>query len=193
MKLFKPITDMWKQVQSLTESAGSLLEGVSGGGLDGMMRQFMGITPDGLIRKVDSDMGAGVMRLVSEDDKEGLKIAVEWRDYVVSGLEEMREAALILHKFSSGDAVEAEESVREMSEYLKERGPEIARRRKERTMEAELRRLRKMVKEMSEFLETDIPVDESKKAMRPQPLSGSGSNSGQGVRNEVVKESEHKD
>lgn len=193
MKLFKPITDMWKQIQSLTENAGSLLEGVSSGGIDGVMRQFMGLTPDGLIRKVDSDMGSGVMRLVSEGDEKSLKIAVEWRDYVVSGLEEMQEAALILRKFSSEDAAEAEEAVGEMSEYLKEKGPEIARRRKERAMEAELRRLRKMVKEMSTFLETDSSADKPREGMRPQSSSGRGGNSGQKGSNGVVKESEHKD
>lgn len=193
MKLFKPITDMWKQVQSLTENAGSLLEVASGGGIDAMMRQFMGLTPEGLIKKVDSDMGSGVMRLISEGDQDSLKIAVEWRDYVVSRLKEMQEAALILGKFNSEDTVKATEAVEEMSEYLKERGPEIARRRKERAMEAELRRLRKMVKEMSEFLETDIPVDESKKGTRPQSSSMGGSNTERRVRKVVVEERESKD
>ena len=153
----------------------------------------MGLTPDGLIKKVDSDMGSGVMRLVSEGDQDSLKITVEWRDYVVSGLEEMREAAQILNKFNSEDTAEAEEAVREMSEYLKERGPELAHRRKERAMEAELRRLRKMLKEMSEFLETDTSTDESKEGMRPQSSSGSGGNSQRGVRNVVVEERESKD
>ena len=193
MKLFKPLTQMWKQVQSLTESAGSLLQGALGGGLDGMMRQFMGLTPDGLIRKVDSDMGSGVMRLVSEGDQDSLKITVEWRDYVVSRLVELREAALILNKFNSEDTDKAKEAVGEMSEYLKDRGPEIARRRKERATEAELRRLRKMVKEMSEFLETDTSTDEPKEGKRPQLSSESSSNSERGVRSVIVEEREYTD
>lgn len=193
MKLFKPITDMWNQVQSLTENAGLLLEAASGGGIDGLMRQFMGMTPDGLINKVNADMGSGVMRLVSEGEQDSLKTAIEWRDYVVSRLEELRDAAIILNKFNSEDIDKAKEAVGEMSEYLKDRGPEIARRRKERAMETELRRLQKMVKEMSEFLETDTSTDGLKEGKRPQSSSGSRSNSERRASDTVVEETKHND
>jgi hypothetical protein len=136
-----------------TEGVGSLVDVTSERGLTGLLQSLLGLTPEGLVKQVDSVLGTGIIRLLMDGDKRGVNTAMSYREYVIGFLGEMKELGDTLFKFSSEDLAETKEAVAEMKTFIAEKESKYGRSKRERELEAELQGLRDKVREISELAE----------------------------------------
>jgi hypothetical protein len=153
----KPFSDMTKNMAGLLQSARGLMEKASGEGfgqgLKGMVQDILDLNIDSLIENVDSKIGAGVMRLVMAGDTVGMETVVQFRNYTVMRLVELRDVRDVANKFMSEDPELEATGLGEMREFLGGKEPEVVCSEREETLRQEIVKLKKIVKQMSIFLE----------------------------------------
>jgi hypothetical protein len=157
MALFKPLSDLGGSLASTISSVKGLLDRAQGEGLGqglkGVLQQALDLNVDGLIDTIDSSMGTGIMHLTIEGDKDGVDTALRFRNYAVSRLVELKEMRDLVNKFISHDPDEAALAVQEMNDFLDNKSEGVVCSEREEGLREEITKLRKMVKQMSTFLD----------------------------------------
>lgn|GEM_PF-997514 len=153
----KPLSDMTKSITSLMQGAGGLMEKTGGEGFGqgfkGVVQDLLDLNVDCLIETMDARLGAGVMRLVMVGDTKGMETVVQFRNYVMMRLVEMKDVRDVANKFMSEDPELSATGLAEMSEFLEGRQPEVVCSDREETLRLEIKKLRKIVKQMGSFLD----------------------------------------
>jgi hypothetical protein len=139
---FKPFADMTKNIGSLLQGAQGLMAKAGGEGfgqgLKGVMQDIFDLNVDSLIETVDSKIGAGVIRLVIAGDEKGVETVVQFRNYVMMRLMEIRDIRDVANKFMSEDPELAATGLSEMNEFLDGRQPEVVCSDREETLREEI-------------------------------------------------------
>jgi hypothetical protein len=159
MALFKPLSDLGGSIGSTIQGITGLLnkaqgEGL-GQGLKGVLQDALDLNIDGLMDTIDSGMGTGIMHLTIDGDKEGVETALRFRNYAVMRLVELRDMRDIINKFTSHDSDESTGAVGEMSEFLEGKQEGVVCSEREESLREQTFKMRKMVKQMSEFLDSE--------------------------------------
>jgi hypothetical protein len=144
---------MWEVFAKTSESMSSIMDIAGERGIMGVLRELLGLSPEGLKGQVDSILGVGIIQLLNDGDKRGVNTALSYREYVFGFLDEMQELGDILYKFSSEDMDETREAVVEMKAFIADKESKYGRSKRERELESELMSLREKVREISELTE----------------------------------------
>ena len=153
MALVAPARNMWEVFAKTSESMSSIMDIAGERGIMGVLRELLGLSPEGLKGQVDSILGVGIIQLLNDGDKRGVNTALNYREYVFGFLDEMQELGDILYKFSSEDLDETREAVVEMKAFIADKESKYGRSKRERELESELLSLREKVREISELTE----------------------------------------
>jgi hypothetical protein len=159
MNPFKPFTDMASGVTGLIQSAHAFMEKAGG---EGFGKGFKGVIQDvfdlnavGLREQVDASLGTGVMHLTIAGNTENLETVARFRNHAFSLLDDLIEMRDITNAFVSKDITEANRAVDQMSDFLDEREPPATGSERERLLEQEIEKLRKIIREMNNFLNSE--------------------------------------
>jgi hypothetical protein len=157
MRLFKPITDMSSGITGLLQSARGLLDKAGGEGLGqglkGVVQGVLDLNLDGFIQSLDAMMGTGVMRLTVEGNTDGVETVVRFRNYALMRLEEVRDMRDIVNEFISHDPEVVNRALENMQSFLEGKEPDMVCSERDEGLKQEINRLRKMVRQMSTFLD----------------------------------------
>ena len=149
--------DMSKNVAGILQGARGLMEKAGregfGQGIKGVVQDILDLNVDSLIENVDAKIGAGVMRLAMSGDARGMETVVQFRNYTVMRLVELKDVRDVANKFMSEDQETAAAGLSEMREFLEGKEPEVVCSEREETLRQEIVKLRKIVKQMSAFLD----------------------------------------
>jgi hypothetical protein len=178
MAMFKGITDITSNLGGLLAGARGLLDKAGGEGLGqgfkGMVQQALDLNVDGLMQAADAHLGTGVMKLTVAGDQEGVKTVVRFRNYAMMRILEIRDMRDIINRFISDDPDEFQGALGEMSDFLDGKEPEMVCSEREMSLHEEIKKLRKMMKQMNTFLEgeeimlgEEAPVEEERPTLRP--------------------------
>lgn len=178
MNPFKSLTRMASSVSGLLKSAQGLLvkagsEGF-GGGFKGVVQDLLDLNLEGVRESVDTRMGVGVMHLTLAGETDRVETAGRFRNYTIMRLEEMMEMRDIANLFISQDISEVARAVDGMAGFLEKRQPETACSDREEVLEQEINRLRKIVREMSRFLDGEQELLDAGAVAAPPPQTVPG-------------------
>jgi hypothetical protein len=155
MSLVAPIRNLWEVFAKTTEGVSSIMGVADERGMMGVLRELLGLSPEGLKGQVDAILGVGIIQLLNEGDKRGVNTALSYREYVLGFLDEMKELGDILYRFSSEDLDQTNKAVEEMKTFIADKESKYGRSKRERELESELLSLREKVREISELTEGD--------------------------------------
>jgi len=178
MAMFKGITDITNNLGGLLAGARGLLDKAGGEGLGqgfkGMVQQALDLNVDGLMQAADAHLGTGVMRLTIAGDEEGVKTTVRFRNYAVMRIMEIKDMRDIINRFISEDPEMFQEALGEMADFLDGKEPEMVCSEREMTLRQEVKKLRRMMRQMNTFLEDEEimlgeegPAEEERLTQRP--------------------------
>ena len=178
MAMFKGITDITNNLGGLLAGARGLLDKAGGEGLGqgfkGMVQQALDLNVDGLMQAADAHLGTGVMRLTIAGDEEGVKTTVRFRNYAVMRIMEIKDMRDIINRFISEDPEMFQEALGEMADFLDGKEPEMVCSEREMTLRQEVKKLRRMMRQMNTFLEDEEillgeegPAEEEMLTQRP--------------------------
>jgi hypothetical protein len=159
MPLFKSIQDLSGGLAGLLQGAKGLLDKAGGEGMGqgfkGMVQGALDLNIEGLMQQADAHLGTGVMKLAGAGDTESVEIVVRFRNYAWERLEDMTRMRDIINKFISVDMLEVKEAVREMDELCASKEPEVVCSERERVLQDEIDKLKKMARRMNAFLQDE--------------------------------------
>ena len=155
MALLEPVRNIWGLIGKASEEAGSLLGIADSRGLTGVMRNLLGVDPEGLKKQVDGILGRGVMHLMLAGDRAGVETIMDFRKYATGFLVEFEELGDLIIKLNSDELVEQQEAVADMKAFINQKGPAYSHDRRDRAKEAEVQRLRKALGDIAALAEAE--------------------------------------
>ena len=104
MALLDPVKNVYGMLSKASEEASSLL-GIAGArGVSGVLRNLMGLDPEGMRKIIDETLGTGIIDSLASGDQTPVPTVLEFRQYCIDLLGEFVELRDTLVKFNSEDA-----------------------------------------------------------------------------------------
>lgn len=159
MNPFKNVTEISNSLSGFLQGAHSLMDKAGGEGFGqgfkGVLQEALDLNIESFTQTVDSHMGVAVMRLTLAGDQEGVQTALRFRNYAIMRIEEMQAMRDVANDIILLAGTDNDAAVHRMTEFLDGREPEMACSTREEGLKQEIGRLKKMVKQMSTFLDDE--------------------------------------
>jgi len=159
MPPFKTIQDLSNSLSGLLKGARGFLDKAGGEGFGqgfrGMVQGALDLNIEGLMQQADAHLGSGVMKLTAAGDTESVQTVVRFRNFAGERLIELTRMRDIINLFISEDITEVKQAVRDMDDLLESREPEVVCSERERVLQDEIDKLKKMAKRMNAFLQDE--------------------------------------
>jgi len=118
MKLFKPIKDVSDFIQQSVDTTRDTIDNLLSKGFKGGIKDVFDFSAEGLIQKVDFDIGIGILHLTMDGDQASVDTAVLFRNELAIRLKDLDEMAALVKGFKAKDLNEVKRAAREMSAFL---------------------------------------------------------------------------
>jgi len=149
MALLDPVKNVYGMLSKASEEASSLL-GIAGArGVSGVLRNLMGLDPEGMRKIIDETLGIGIIDSLASGDQTPVPTVLEFRQYCIDLLGEFVELRDTLVKFNSEDAEVKRESLIEMKAAASRRSQSGGGGRRVQALEAEVKRLKVKLEDIS--------------------------------------------
>ena len=141
MALLDPIKNIYGMLAKASEEAGSLLGIADARGMTGVLRNLMGLDPEGMKKIIDETLGTGVLDSLAAGDETPVQTVLEFRQYCMDLLGDFVHLRDILVKFNSEDPEVRRESVSEMKTACG-KGQAVGGPRRVQALDAEVKKLK---------------------------------------------------
>jgi hypothetical protein len=159
MPPFKTIQELSTNLSGLLKGARRFLDQAGGEGMGqgfkGMVQSALDLNIEGLMQQADAHLGTGVMKLSAAGETESVQTVVRFRSYAGERLIELMRMRDVINMFISEDLLEVKKAVREMEDMIESKEPEVVCSDRERALQDEIDKLKKMARRMNAFLQNE--------------------------------------
>ena len=155
MAFLDPVKNIYGMLAKASEEAGSLLGIADSRGMTGVLRNLMGLDPEGMKKVIDETLGTGILDSLASGDETPVQTVLEFRQYCMDLLGEFVKVRDILMKFNSEVPEVRRESVSEMKALASPRGQAVGGPRRVQALDAEVKKLKAKLADIAALASQD--------------------------------------